>query len=61
MNEYETCDTCITYAEGRVTVLSQAIVDEKAKTGESSQDVLDRYMTGVHYRHLAGLSLSVTS
>lgn len=59
--DYVNCEICITYAEGRITVLPQAIVAEKAKTGESSQEVLDRYMTGVHDRHLAGLSLAVTA
>ena len=58
---YVNCETCITYAEGRITVLPQAIVDDEAKTGESSQEVLDRYMTGVHERHLSGLSLDVTA
>lgn len=57
--DYVECETCITYAEGRITVLPQAIADEKAKTGESSQEVLDRYMTRVHYRHIAGFSLDV--
>ena len=61
MSDYADCEICITYAEGRITVLPQAIVDEKAKTGETSQEVLDRYMTGVHERHLSGLSLDVTA
>ena len=58
---YTTCTTCITYAEGRQSVLAQALADQCAATDETSQEILDRYMGGVHDRHLSGLSLSVTA
>ena len=58
---YVNCATCITYAEGRTTVLPQALADERAKTGETSREILDRYMGAVHERHLSGLSLDVTA
>ena len=56
---YQDCPTCIGYAEDRRPVLVPALADRRAVTGESSQEILDRYMSGVHDRHLAGLSLEV--
>ena len=59
--DYYNCQTCILYANGRVSVLPQAIVDYGAKGDETAAEVLDRYMTGVHARHLSGLSLAVSA
>jgi hypothetical protein len=54
---YRNCPDCTAYAERRMPVLAPAMAETLAKTGETSQQILDRYMTGVHERHLAGGSL----
>lgn len=61
MSDYTTCEICITYAEGRTTVLPHYLAVERAWTGETGQQILDRFMGGIHERHLAGLSLVVTA
>lgn len=58
---YTTCITCIDYMERRKAVLLPAFVMHKAETGETSQQILDRYMGGVHDRHLTGFSLDVSA
>ena len=54
---YEACMTCEAYALRRRNVLLPEFVKRKRRTGETAQQVLDAYMTGVHDRHLSGLSL----
>jgi hypothetical protein len=49
---FETCPTCLAYAERRLPVLAPAMVAEMDRTGETSQQIVDRYMTAVHVRHL---------
>ena len=58
---YNTCLTCINYAADRFDVLVASFAEHCAETNETSQQALDRYMTGVHERHLSGLSLSVAT
>jgi hypothetical protein len=60
-HEYMACVTCIEYAEGRTPVLIPAMHERRMETGETSQQILDRYMTGVHKRHMNGLSLAVSA
>lgn len=61
MADYEICPECMIYASGRTGVLPRAMAAVRTETGETSKEILDRYMTGVHERHLSGLSLEVTS
>ena len=58
---YNTCLTCMGYAIDRFDVLAPALAEHRAVTGETSQQILDRYMAGVHERHLSGLSLSAAA
>ena len=60
MSDYETCAECSTYAEARMQIFVPSLSKERAKTGETGEEIVDRYMSGVHYRHLAGFSLAVT-
>jgi len=55
--QYVTCPSCIEYAQIRQSVLAPAFVARKRQTGESTQQILDRFMTGVHARHLDGLPI----
>ena len=57
MKPYRLCSTCIEYAEERMPLLTQPMADRRAETGETSVQILDRYMTGVHARHLSGLPI----
>ena len=59
--DYNTCLTCMGYTNGRFGVLVPALAEHRAVTGETSQQILDRYMAGIHERHLSGLSLSVAA
>ena len=54
---YRTCQTCIEYAEVRRPVIVPALVDRSVETGETSEQILDRFMGGVHERHLSGLPI----
>ena len=55
------CRECIHYFADRGDLLKPAMADRIRQTGESAGQILERYMTGVHNRHLSGLSLEVTS
>lgn len=57
MRAFENCPDCIEYAEARVSVLTPAFVERREVTGETAQQIIDRYMSGVHTRHLAGLPI----
>jgi hypothetical protein len=57
---YHDCFECIGYMERRRTVLLPAMARRRSETGETAQQILDRYMSGVHRRHLSGLSLAAT-
>jgi len=58
---YENCDPCTLYMIDRHVSLLPAMNVHSLKTGEALPDTLVRYMTGVHERHLSGLSLDVTA
>jgi hypothetical protein len=57
VNAYQECEHCIIYMTVRRPVLLPAMARVIAKTGETGQEILDRYMAGVHKRHLAGLPI----
>ena len=57
MSTFHECPDCIAYMERRKRVVVPAIAETCTKTGETASAILDRYMTGVHERHLAGGSL----
>jgi hypothetical protein len=57
MNEYRLCGDCVHYIQVRRDVLIPAFVARKRVTGETSREILDRFMDGVHARHLAGLPI----
>lgn len=59
--EYEDCRDCFLYGQRRMSVLIPAMHEQRMKTGETARQILDRYMTGVHARHLSGLSLAVSA
>jgi hypothetical protein len=52
---YRTCQTCREYGEARMSTLVPAMAARRAETGETSEQILDRYMNGVHERHMSGL------
>lgn len=52
--DYETCPDCIGYAVRRLPAILDAMATETERTGETARQIIDRYMTGVHDRHLAG-------
>ena len=54
---YRTCAECIAYAEARSDVVIPAMAARREETGETSVQILDRYMGGVHARHLSGLPI----
>jgi hypothetical protein len=54
---YVTCPDCMDYAEQRRPVLVPAMADARKATGETSDEILTRFMTGVHARHLSGLPI----
>jgi hypothetical protein len=56
-NPYRECVDCIVYVQLRQPVLAPAMAAVKRVTGETSRQILDRYMGGVHDRHLAGLPI----
>lgn len=58
---FHDCPTCIAYMSRRFPVLAPAMARRLCDTGETSAGILARYMTGVHDRHLAGLTLEVTA
>lgn len=57
MTSYHTCPACIEYGEVRFSVLTPALAKRSDETGETAQQILDRYMSGVHDRHLSGLPI----
>lgn len=56
-HEYKGCATCIEYIDARAHVLAPAFTKHRAKSGETASQILERYMTGVHQRHLSGLPI----
>lgn len=54
---YASCAACMSYAAARRPVLAPAFADTSLRTGEDPVALIDRYMTGVHQRHLDGLPL----
>lgn len=56
---YRECPVCVEYADRRRSVLGPAVAEHCFRTEEPVAETIDRYMTGVHQRHLAGLSLAV--
>lgn len=54
---HQLCPTCTRYAEKRMTVLVPAMAEHCQRTGEDPTRCLNRYMSGVHNRHLAGLPI----
>lgn len=57
MSAYYDCTKCLVYMAERQGVVIPAMAERRAETGETSQQILDRYMTGVHDRHLSGLPI----
>jgi hypothetical protein len=57
MSGYVTCPDCIEYGSVRFSILTAALAVRSQQTGETSQQILDRYMDGVHQRHLSGLPI----
>lgn len=58
---YSVCSTCIGYVTSRRDVLLPEMAAHCNRTGEGSAECLHRYMTGVHDRHMSGLSLAVSA
>lgn len=54
---FHTCPTCQEYGLARQPVLVPAMREQCDRSGETPDEVLVRYMTGVHQRHLAGLPI----
>jgi hypothetical protein len=54
---YHQCPDCLVYAGVRMTVLWPVLAERRGETGETGEEILDRYMGGVHARHLAGLPI----
>ena len=54
---YRNCSDCIEYAEVRRPAIVPAMHHHRQVTGETSEQILDRFMRGVHQRHLAGLPI----
>jgi hypothetical protein len=54
---YQTCTDCIDYMEARHAVIVPALAERREETGETAQQILDRYMGGVHDRLLAGFPI----
>jgi hypothetical protein len=61
MSGYSACNECGDYIERRKPVLLPEVRKQAERNGEFWTATLHRYMTGVHDRHMSGLSLSVTS
>ena len=57
---YVNCATCATYINTREQSLRPALEGHIAKSGETRGEIFDRFMGGVHDRHLSGLSLDVS-
>lgn len=51
---YERCPDCNAYAERRRPVLVPAFGRVMQRTGETAQQIIDRYFAGVHRRHMTG-------
>ena len=51
---WESCVACLAYATRRRRLLAPAMADAAIANGESSDEIVERYMGGVHARHLAG-------
>ena len=57
LQPFDNCDACRNYAVVRSHVLAPAMVTRRRETGETQYEIVTRYMTGVHERHLAGLPI----
>lgn len=51
------CFECLFYMAVRQQVLLPALRRRRHQTGESAPEIIDRFMTGVHARHEAGLPI----
>lgn len=51
------CGPCASYAATRLPTLASALARRCEETGETSQEIVDRFMAGVHDRHLSGLPI----
>jgi hypothetical protein len=51
------CQQCRDYADVRTLVLVPAMAERCEETGETPKQIADRFMLGVHARHLAGLPI----
>lgn len=58
MKAYEICVICTLYAAKRADALVPALARESKETGETSQQVLDRYMSKIHELHESGVTIS---
>lgn len=56
-HDYRVCPACIGYAQVRQPVIVPAMAARAQVTGETTIEILDRFMGGVHDRHLAGLPI----
>lgn len=57
---YKACGACARYAIARTLVLRPHVARHCLLTGEHPLEVVDRFMAGVHARHLAGLPIMPT-
>jgi hypothetical protein len=57
VNAYSECSDCIDYMAVRQRVVMPAMGRRMIDTGETARQILDRFMAGVHERHLAGLPI----
>lgn len=51
---YERCPDCSAYATRRRDALVPAFGRQMQETGETAQQIIDRYFAGVHRRHMTG-------
>ena len=58
INAYRTCPVCAYYASRRGRVLDPEFALQAFRRGVHVSIVVHEYLTGVHDRHLSGLSLS---
>lgn len=54
---YKACHQCTRYMISRRAALAPAMAEVVIETGESPREVADRFMAGVHARHLEGLPI----
>jgi hypothetical protein len=55
--EHRSCAECLEYLDVRQPVLVPAIAEVSGPVPLAALAVLDRYMAGVHVRHLSGLPI----